>query len=200
MKFSAALILSLALTGCQAVPDIPEVADGGPVWQQHRQAVANIQQWHITGRLAVTNQESAWNMDMQWQQQGDNYQIELSGPFGTGKVQLTGNGRGVQLRNADQQVFYATSAEELLYAQTGVLMPIADLRYWVLGIPAPQHAQRPGFDPHGQLTRLRQADWDIRFRRYTQVNGLSLPDKIFIARNDKQIDVRLVVDEWTISH
>jgi len=198
MKFSAAFVLSLALAGCQAIPDFPEVADGGPVWQQHRLAVAKLQQWHITGRLAVTNQESAWNLDLQWQQQGDNYQIELAGPFGAGKVQLTGNGQGVQLRNADQKVFYADSAEELLYAQTGVFMPIADLRYWVLGIPAPQHAQQPGFDPLGQLTRLRQSDWEIRFRRYTQVNGLSLPDKIFIARNDKQIDVRLVVDAWTI--
>ncbi len=200
MKYIVSMLAGLTLVACQSVPEIPEVADGGVVWQQHRHAIEKLQQWHISGRLAVNNQESAWNLDMQWAQQGDNYQIELAGPFGSGKVQLIGSGHGVQLRNADKKVFYADSAEELLYAQTGVYMPITDLRYWVLGIPAPQRLQQPGFDLQGQLTRLQQADWEIRFRRYTQVNGLSLPDKIFIARNDKQIDVRLVVDEWTIQH
>lgn len=199
MKSFAAACLTLALVGCEAIPELPVFADGGAAWQQHHASITGLQQWRIDGRLAINNGEQAWNLNLQWQQQGDNYLIDLSGPFGSGHVQLQGGQQGVVLRDNDQQTFTAANAEELLYDKTGVYMPVTALRYWVIGIPEPQRAQLPAFDAQGRLARLQQANWHVTYRRYAQANGLALPDKIFLVRDDKQYDVRLVVDQWTLN-
>ena len=198
MKHLVVFCAALLLAACESIPELPPLTEGGPAWEQHQLALGKLKQWRIEGRLAVNNGDEAWNINLQWQQNGDDYQIELSGPFGTGKVQLIGDAHGVLLRDSDQKTFYATSAEELLFQQTGVVMPVTGLRYWVLGLPAPFQVSQSGFDQQGRLAKLQQADWQVAFRRYTQVNALPLPDKLFITKIDKSIDVRLVVDEWQL--
>lgn len=199
MKHLVVFCAALALAACESIPEFPPQTEGGPAWEQHQAALGKLTQWRIEGRLAVNNGDEAWNINLHWQQNGDAYQIELSGPFGAGKVQLVGDAQGVLLRDADQKTFYASSAEELLFQQTGVLMPVTGLRYWVLGLPTPHHVSQPGFDQQGRLVTLQQADWRVVFRRYTEVNAIPLPDKLFITKLDnKNIDVRLVVDTWQL--
>jgi outer membrane lipoprotein LolB len=192
------LCAAFALAACESIPELPTVTEGGPAWDQHQAALGKLKHWQLDGRLAVNNGTEAWNINLRWQQNGDDYQIELSGPFGAGKVQLIGDAHGVLLRDSDQNTFYATSPEELLYQQTGVIMPVTGLRYWVLGLPAPHHVSHPAFDQQGRLAKLQQADWQVAFRRYTQVDAFVLPDKIFIAKIDNSVDVRLVVDAWQL--
>lgn len=198
MKRLVLFCAALALAACESIPVVPPLTEGGHAWELHQTALGKLKQWRLEGRLAVNSGDEAWNINLQWQQRGDDYQIELSGPFGAGKVQLIGDAHGVLLRDSDQKTFYATSPEELLLQQTGVVMPVTGLRYWVLGLPAPHRVSQPGFDQQGRLVTLQQADWQVAFRRYTHVNALPLPDKLFITKLDKSIDVRLVVDEWQL--
>lgn len=193
------LILVVALqAGCASMPEPPPVDNPGLVWAQRRDELSRIAYWHLTGRLAVTNGNDAWNINLDWQQKGDDYQITLNGPFGAGKVKLTGNADGVELRDSDNHTFYADKPGELLRERTGVTMPVEGLRYWIVGLSTPQQTSQPKLDRQGRIASLVDNHWRVKFRRYTDVSGLQLPNKIFITKPENQIDVRLVVDEWKL--
>lgn len=196
MKHHTWLLTVLLLAGCSSVPEILPVKDPAQVWQSRQQALSSVQHWRISGRLVVTNGVEAWHLKVDWRQDADVYVIHLSGPFGAGHVRLQGSHSGVVLQNADNESFYAQDAEELLYAQTGVRMPMGGLRYWIVGLPDPTGNGVPQLDAFGRLQRLEQQQWNIVFKRYKSVNGLELPEKIFIDKQD--VDIRLVIDEWEL--
>ena len=193
------LILAVVLqAGCASIPEPPPVDNPGLVWEQRRDELSRIAYWHLTGRLAVRSGNDAWNINLDWQQKGDDYQILLNGPFGAGKVKLIGNAAGVELRDAENKTFYADKPGELLRERTGVTMPVEGLRYWIVGLSTPQQTSQPKLDPQGRIAALEDNHWRVKFRRYTEVSGLQLPEKIFISKPEQQIDVRLVVDEWKL--
>lgn len=192
------LAIAVLTTGCTTVPDVPPVADPQATWQSRQPALAAIKAWHLSGRIAVSQGEEAWNLNLDWQQNGDDYQIQLHGPFGAGRVQLTGNAQGVILKDADDQSFYADRPETLLLERTGVAMPVEGLRYWVVGLTSPTQSSQPRLDPQGRLAYLEDTDWKVKFKRYVSVSGMQLPGKVFIVKPEQDIDVRLVVDEWKL--
>jgi len=193
------LLAVVLLAGCAGVPEEPPPVDNpASVWQARRSELSRIAYWHLSGRLAVSNGSEAWHINLDWLQRGDDYQIQLNGPFGAGKVRLIGNAYGVELRDSDNKSFYADKPGELLQQRTGVLMPVEGLRYWILGLDTPQQTQPPKLDAQGRLASLVDNQWRVNFRRYTEVKGLQLPEKIFISKPEQEIDVRLVVDEWKL--
>ncbi|MBI1423359.1 MAG: outer membrane lipoprotein LolB [Gammaproteobacteria bacterium] len=198
MKKVLLCLIALVASGCASLPEPPPVAHPDRVWQQRRDVLTRIAVWHLSGRLAVRNGPEAWHINLDWQQKGDDYQITLNGPFGAGKVKLIGNATGVALHDSDNQTFYADNPATLLQERTGVIMPIEGLRYWIVGLDSPQQTTPPKLDPQGRLAALDDNHWQVSFRRYTEVSGLQLPEKIFIARPEQEIDVRLVVDEWKL--
>ncbi len=169
-------------------------------WQQRQQQLSNLSDWQMKGRMVVVNGVELWALSVDWEQRGDQYVIFLSGPFGAGKVQLAGSAKGVLLRDSDNQVFYASTPEELLLAHTGIAMPLSYLRFWMLGLlqsGSNLTANKVKFDQHGRLESLTREQWDVRFKRYTKTENVSveLPDKIFIHKGD-DVEVRIVVGEW----
>ena len=187
------------LAGCSTNPPVstptlnPETA-----WNQRQHELVAIKQWRLQGRMLVNHGEAAWNLSLDWQQKDGDYQISIHGPFGSGRVKLIGNAKGVILHNGDEQSHYAEHPEELLYQQTGVMMPVEGLRYWMVGLTSPQQATKPKLDELGRLAYLEESKWEVNFKRYTKVSGMDLPRKVFIVKPDQEIDVRLVVDKWTL--
>lgn len=192
------MLVAMLATGCATLPEPPPVDNPEQVWQQRRDELSRLAYWHLTGRVAVRNGNEAWNINLDWQQKGDDYQIQLNGPFGAGKVKLIGNAMGVELHDSDNQTFYADKPGDLLQEKTGVSMPIEGLRYWILGLSTPQQTQQPKLDPQGRIAFLEDEHWQVKFRRYIDVSGLQLPNKIFISRPERNIKVRLVVDDWKL--
>jgi len=155
-----------------------------------------MQHWFASGRAAINNGVESWHVNLLWLQQGENYQIRLFGPFGAGQVQLTENNGLVELLTSDNERFYSDNIDTLLYERTGVKMPVAELRYWLIGLPSPAGKDSARVDKHGRLSLLQQGAWRVRYKRYVPVNGLVLPRKIFADKQD--LDVRVVIDEWKL--
>ena len=195
MKFIPLLAL-LLLTGCTTVAERKAVTDPAATWQSRQQSLRNLEHWQLKGRIAIINGVEAWHLNVNWQQKQADYFIQLSGPFGSGQVQLRGNEQGVILTDTEQQVFVASEAETLLYDHTGVRMPVNGLRYWILGLPGPASNSRTELDAYGRLAELQQNDWNIILRRYTTLGNLELPDKLSVSKQD--LKVRLVVDSWEL--
>jgi len=198
MKNYLVLLATVIVTGCASLPESSPVEHPDQVWQQRRETLSRIAYWHLSGRLAVRNGNEAWNIHLDWQQKGDDYQIILNGPFGAGKVKLTGDNHSVALQDSDNQTFHAANPGDLLRERTGVTMPVEGLRYWIVGLDTPDQRQPPKLDAQGRLAYLEDKQWRVKFRGYTSVSGLQLPEKIFITRPEQEINVRLVVDEWQL--
>lgn len=195
MKWLLPVLFTL-LTACATLPPLTPVTDPARVWAHRQVRLTALTHWHIEGRISIRNANDGWQGALDWVQRANGFRLQINGLFGQREFSLEGGAQGVTLISADNKRYHARDAQTLLYARTGIVMPVAALRYWVRGVPAPDVAapsiQR--LDDRGRLSRLVQAGWEVRFRAYTVVDGLELPEKLFIRH--AQVALRLVVDRW----
>lgn len=191
------LLVISALTACTTTPPHRPVADPAKKWEQRKSELSGINDWLLSGRVAIINGDESWHLTMNWQRHGDKYILDLSGPFGVGHAQLTGTNEGVMLLDADKNYFYADSPDRLLFETTNLRMPVKSLLYWMLGLPNRNiNKEKQKLDNFGRLALLQQEDWLVRFKSYTDVDTHELPQKIFI--DGSEITVKIFVDEWDI--
>lgn len=198
----------LSLVACGQLPLAPPGAALEQAWQARQGLLSTLQVWRLQGRIAIQAEtpqgarQEGWHAALRWEQQADKYQITLSSPLGQDLAQLHGSAQGVTLHTA-QGEDSAQDSEALLYKRLGVRLPLAGLRYWVLGLPDPSAPIAPHervLDDLGRLTQLRQQGWEIEFRRYSKANNIDLPDKIFL-RNQASglaLEIRLAVEQWEV--
>ncbi|NOY62085.1 MAG: outer membrane lipoprotein LolB [Gammaproteobacteria bacterium] len=192
---SMALLLLAACTTTPSIKHSPEQLE--ELWQAHQQQLKRISNWEIDGRAAVRANNDGGQISLSWQQQADHYTIELSAPFGQGVVKLKGARDGVAASFPDEEEVYATDVAALLHERLGWRVPVNGLQYWVLGLPAPDAAAQRKLDGSGRLARLQQSQWRVDFKRYTTVDGLSLPKKITLNRDGLRI--KLIIDQWHVA-
>ena len=186
MRLLAGLLAVLLLAGCTTTPS----PRGSP-------AAATLSAWQFNGRVSLTRGEEGGHASLYWQEQAGSFNLGVSGPLGQGGFQLNGDARGVVLVDADGQTFAAQDADALLVQVTGWQLPVSGLRYWIRGLPEPAAGKVQAIrDEAGQLHRLEQSGWTINYQRYQVVDGISLPAKLQLARED--VAVRIVIDQWQL--
>lgn len=190
-------LVVLLLSACAGSPPIPHADDPQQAWEEHRQHMAAVYHWQLSGRLLTVTDHETWNTGINWQQRGEHYQIMLIAPLGQGSLRLEGDLFQVTLQAHDGDPVTAHDPEALLAQQLGWKVPLRSLRYWVLGLPAPG-AHEKSINPSGLLERLKQGNWEIEFRDYTEREGLFLPGRVFA--NNHQAKVRLSIGNWQHLH
>ncbi len=214
---AAALITTLVLVGCASAPitQAPATSTAAEAaWGIRQVKLAAVATWTLKGRIAVNNNAAtditpgteinsapapgAINISamLHWAQQPSDYHIDVVPPFGQGAIRLEGNSEGVVMRLPGGRQLSAASPDALLYAQTGLRLPIRSLRYWVMGRPDPASEVRKVLDDTGRALWLEQSGWRVEFLRYTQINGLDMPDKLVMTRSPMHL--RLVIDRWEL--
>ncbi len=201
MKYSYLLVI-LFISACAVSPPEQVSIHDQQLRQQHKAQLARVQGWHIKGRMAVVNGADYWSINLDWQQFEDTYVIYLAGPFGSGNVKLVGSRNGVILTDGNNKAFFDKDPDALLYQQTGVAMPVTSMRYWVLGLSEPEDKinqnQIQQYDNQGRLENLDRQPWQINYKRYTEIQGITVPEKIFLTRGD-DMSVRMVIANWELT-
>jgi outer membrane lipoprotein LolB len=205
------LLLAGLLAGCATLPERAPVADPQSAWRTRQAELKPLTAWEIHGRLALRTAEEGWQATLVWWRERDRHRIDLAGPLGGGRVRLTQDRGGAELRDAEQKVYRDTSVEQLLKRATGWHVPLEGLNYWVRGLPAPEAATHEDLDAWGRLKTLTQLGWDIQFLEYARHGARELPSKVFIRRqarvgerrvgdegNDATVEVRLIIERWTL--
>ncbi|MBD3633650.1 MAG: outer membrane lipoprotein LolB [Methylophaga sp.] len=197
MRYLLSLTLMVMLAGCAPLWQSKQAQDPEQLWQQRLSQQAKLDAWGFNGRTAIIQGREGWNAGIQWQEQGQQFHIKLSGPFSQGGVELDGNAQTVTLTLDDGEQLSAPTPEQLLAEAMGWLLPVSALRDWVRGVP---YAEFPvdskQLDAQGRLTRLEQAGWQIEFLRYMPFRGSSMPEKVFMKH--PEMSVRLIVSDWSI--
>ncbi|MCX4189605.1 lipoprotein insertase outer membrane protein LolB [Methylophaga sp. OBS3] len=172
-------------------PDLP----AEQLLAQREAQLKQIDEWSFRGRTLIQQGKEGWNAGVNWQQNAADFHIQLTGPFSQGGVELSGNAQQVELRTSEGDHYVADTPEQLLEQVLGWRLPVSALRDWVKGLPyADEPVQLKEINDNGQLVLLQQAGWEVSFIRYVPFAGQTIPDKIFIKRDD--LSMRLVISRW----
>lgn len=193
------LLLLLALSGCaqRAIFAPP------PDLVAHQQKLQQITHWELNGKLGIRTPADSGSASLKWAQQAADYQINLSGPLGQKRMIITGKPGKVRLEQTGSNPLEARSAEALIKKAAGWTLPVAQLTYWVRGVPAPKqritHLQQ---NESGLIAQLRQGGWLITYNNYKNYShrneAFSLPGKITAEHED--VRLILVIRDWQLGN
>ncbi|MCP4842190.1 MAG: outer membrane lipoprotein LolB [Halieaceae bacterium] len=194
--FLPLLFLALTLAGCAGL-DRPAEAPAGD-WNTHRQQLISLDQWRAEGKVALRSAQGADSASLMWQQHGDNTDLLLSGPIGLGATRIHSDGKHLDINRGGELQRIDISSPDAIARATGWDLPLAALRHWLKGAPAPDLAiQSLDLDPkQGLLSHLRQADWDIHYQHYREFDGLRLPTRLHIKRGSTE--ARILIAQWQL--
>ena len=194
---AALVVLAAALGGCAPLLQTAEGRAADAAWEARRTALAQLTTWRALGRLSLQSPEQAWHAGLLWAEDAGGYRVRLSGPLGQGAVEIQGEPTGITLRTARGESYAATDAETLMRQILGWSVPLAGLRYWILGLedPAAEPARR-SLDPAGRPLTLRQAGWEVRYLAYLPAGPVDLPGRLDLERGD--LKARVVINRWDL--
>lgn len=197
LRFFVLAAAMLALAACTTTPrrggQMPQMLpDAGAREAARATRLRAAGDWSFTGRIAVSNGRKGGSGRIEWQQQGDRYEVALSAPITRQSWRLTGGPDGARLEGLEGGTRQGPDAAELLFQATGWDIPVAALADWLRGLPDESVAGpkiEPGWD--GRPVKIEQGGWNIGYE--WPASG-DLPERLD-ARRD-QARVKLVVDTW----
>ncbi len=189
-------IACLLLAGCTTFGTPPTSQLPTQSWAKRQAQLIQLSTWKSMGSVGIKTPDSAWSATFNWQQQFSNYQLQLFAPLGVGSLSLTGNDKTVKLITSKGEHYQAATTQALLQERTGWYLPVELLRYWVLGIPAPQWPAKLVFDSQHRLSKLVQQGWHIEYQTYKIVGQFELPS-LLILQND-YFKIRISIKQWSL--
>ena len=168
-----------------------------PEGHQHLKAIAEVNDFKMSGRIGIQMQGYGLSGPIQWQHTAKLDDIDLFSPFGGKVAQINKSEDGVTLTAQDGKTYQAQDTESLTQLTLGWRIPFTSLSDWIIGRPAKGVASNLSWDKTGKLNKLTQDGWEINYMEYQQKNNLDLPSKINL-RNSK-MNVRLVIENWDLA-
>ena len=95
------------------------------------------------------------------------------------------------------ETFDGERAKALVAERVGSDLPISELRYWLIGVPAPGASFEETLGADARLAALDQAGWHIRYDRYRSAGHLVLPAKLDITQG--ALRLRVAVSDWHLA-
>lgn len=192
------LVWTLGLSGCAIIRKPPSQApgiDNGVAWQQRQATMRHFADWSLQGRVA-TGQLLGWTGNLSWRERAQHFDVRLSGPLGAGGMRANGTLEQVEIQTDDGKHFVTRDPDALVKKTLGWSFPLAPLRYWARGIPAPGDYDKISVDGQGLLKSLRQDGWTLSYLEYTTPAGAPAPLPRRVVLDNGETRIRLVVDRW----
>jgi outer membrane lipoprotein LolB len=188
-RLGIALLVTAALAGCTTTLK-PLPTDAAATDQARLYALSY---WKAEGRMGIQANGRAWNANLFWEHDRGQDRLRLSGPFNQGVVSIILQDDLILINEGNGVTETTTDIDAALTRRLGFTVPVASLRYWMLGIPAPQgEFTRTG---SGATRQLAQQGWSMDFDRYTPLAGAMVPGKSSIR--GKGVKLKLLVDTWS---
>ena len=176
LKFAKiAILLStslgvMAMTGCQSFS------------HQQPSSTSNLpqanNQFSLQGKIGVKTPQQSGSAFFTWQQNQEQFDIELSGILGVGKTQISGQPGQVTLNSAKTGTLTAETPEELLEQATGWQAPITNLVDWVQAKTTSSTAQIQK-DEQNRLSQIIEDGWTVHLN-YNE--AATLPNKLILQQ------------------
>ena len=168
------------------------------LWSSHHLQLQNLTHWTLNGRIGSRSAFRASSASIQWQQQGERFNIQLTGPLGQGALSAKGTTDYLEVHSATTGKIESSNPQQLLDESLGWVFPLASARNWVTGNPGMARKDLETFtlDSKGRLEHLKQGPWEVHYHNYRKTGNIYLPHKITFKDNDTKIIV--VVKNWSL--
>jgi outer membrane lipoprotein LolB len=187
---SAGLLL---VAGCTTLPE-PAAPDD---WDTRRAQLQALDRWTLSGRVAVAAGDEGFSGGLTWSQAGTRAEVELRGPIGGSALAIRVDGPDLSVTDQHGDVFDGERARELVAHRIGSDLPIAELRYWLVGAPAPGAPHQETLGTDGRLATLDQAGWRVRYDRYRMAGATPLPARLDVTNGSLRL--RVAVQDWRLA-
>ena len=186
------LFLTALISACVTPKslELPELSD----WENRRDVLVGVDEWEFVGRIGVSAGDEGFNGQLRWRQDGVVFRARINGPLGIGTVFINGDRRKITVTDRNGAVTELHDAEVELRQMYGWTIPVTSLRFWALGIPDPGSPAETEFGEDGQLSKLRQQNWEVDITQYREGGGQLMPRRLTAVNDD--VKVRLVIDNW----
>ena len=188
-KIILVLVWMMFLTGCahfQQQPAFKYIS-----WQERQTKLQQNKNWIIDGSLSITHNKKRDIASFEWQQNQNNYAINISGPMNLRRVKVIGTTKQVEFCQSNNKCSKAKSPEQLFFKQFGWRLPVSNIRYWILTLAAPTKIEAMRFDQYGHLVALKQQDWKIYYSEFHPVGNVDLPDTIELQNKNFFIKLKI---------
>lgn len=185
----AACAAALLASGCATLP-LPGEGD----WPARRAALQALDDWTLTGRVAVAAGAEGFSGGLRWRQDGARAEIDMRGPLGGTALRILVDGDAIAVTDASGATLDGEEARRITREYVGVPLPLSELRYWLLGAPAPVAAFRETLGADARLATLEQAGWQVRYTRYGAAGAMVLPERMELTAGEFRL--RLAVSGW----
>jgi outer membrane lipoprotein LolB len=190
----ATLLCLVLLMGCEtwrAGARAPLVAPAGP-WEDRSRALSAMETYALSGRIAVAAAEQGFSGALRFEQTVRASQLQLDGPLGVGGLRLNWNGDKLQMLTSRGEELDGDAARAVIGARLGFALPLDELRYWLLGVPAPTPPADVTVNGDNRLSSLQQSGWQVAYTEYGATSGM--PQKLTAQKEGAR--VRVIIDQW----
>lgn len=190
-------LLACLVVACASGPQRQDEAPDYMAWTDRSLTLAAIQAWSMEGRVALRTDDDGWTASLNWSQWRDFMEFHLRGSFGIGSTRVHGTTDRIVIENSRGETWTSMDPAGDLARETGWEVPLASLRWWMIGLPAPgSWATEEVVDGQGRLLYLRQDGWEIEYSAYREENGLMLPERIRVESDE--VRLRIHVRSWVV--
>lgn len=197
MKKLAVVALAGLLAGCAGMAPKHYGPPDMAAWRQRLARLSAVDDWRLDGRVAVSNGRQGGSGSLRWTEHAPYLEMRFSGPFGIGGFRLYGTPDNLVIETGKGKTYYTSDPGRTLAERLGWPVPIASMRYWVLGIPDPEGGVTDKrIDQHGLPRHMAQYGWSIDYAHYTNAGGYRLPARLEARRGP--VHIKLVINDWKV--
>jgi outer membrane lipoprotein LolB len=103
--------------------------------------------------------------------------------------------RELKVTNSRGETLDGAAARAEIESRLGFELPLAHLRWWLLGLPAPgMPAERHEDGAGGAITDFQQDGWRVSINSRAPALGFSLPERLTAERDGARM--KLLVENW----
>ena len=213
------IFLCCALAACSARQTAPSVtrpvAPENPaqaLYKQRQSIIRSIDAWAFKGRAAVQRGSEGWSATLHWRQQGNSFRLRIIAPLGRGTYEILRADDQVSLIDADNNIYTATSPDELFAKAIGWRLPISNIEFWIRGLLGPNESpSQLNLGADGLVKDFALHGWRVSILGYqpvsfpalstsankgTSTDQLAMPKKLFMNFDDTK--VRVVINTWEL--
>ncbi|MEQ4922087.1 lipoprotein insertase outer membrane protein LolB [Proteus hauseri] len=174
-------------------------SDNNPQWQERQQALKKISQYETRGAFAYIEQSHKVYARFYWQDRTEeNYRLLLTNPLGTTELDLNVMPGVIEVTDNKGKKYYSDNPVEMIYQLTGMVIPLKNLRAWLIGLPG--DATIFELDAHHLLKSVTwqapEGDWIVSYQAYDSTTTPNLPQRLELRQGDRLI--KLKMDNWDI--
>jgi outer membrane lipoprotein LolB len=191
----AALALLAMLAGCRTRPPVAVPGPGaGAPWAEQRAALEGLERYSLSGRVAVAANGQGFSASLRYQQQPKRADLALDGPLGIGGLRVELADHEIAVTTSRGQQLDGVAARAELERRLGFELPLDELRWWLLGLPAPGKADVDAAADSGEIRGFVQNGWHVSINSRAPALGFALPQRLTAERGGARL--KLLVESW----